>query len=201
MDEYITKINESDIMERPTWDEYFMKIAISIASRASCYKVHAGSVLVKDCRIIGTGYNGAPSGIKSCLDLGYCEKEKITGEDYMVKNKPHTCRGMHSETNAIAYSIREPKDATLYVTVFPCNDCTKYIIANKIKRVVFKRAYNENEYMVALNKFKEANVEVCHLDLSYKRSVAIDFICGTQSANFDLWSNEEKEIIKFFLSK
>ncbi len=201
MDPYITTISENSLFERPSWDEYFMKIAISIASRASCYKVHAGSVLVKDCRIIGTGYNGAPSGIKSCLSLGYCEKEKITGEDYMIKNTPHTCRGMHSETNAIAYSIRETQGATLYVTVFPCNDCTKYIIANKIKKVVFKRAYNQNEYEVALNKFKEANVEVCQLDLSYKRAIAIDFLSVTQNANFDLWNEEEKVKVKNFLTK
>lgn len=196
MDSYIKILKENDISDRPSWDEYFLKIAISIASRSSCYKVHAGSVLVKDNRIIGTGYNGAPCGMKSCLELGYCEKEKITGQDYMVKTKPQTCRGMHSETNAISYSIRETDGATLYATIFPCNDCTKHIISNKIKRVVFKNFYNPNEYNVALNKFKEANIEICNLNLSLQRVIAIDFLSTKENANFGIWTEEERKKIE-----
>lgn len=200
MDSYIKIITESALEARPIWDEYFLKIAISIASRASCFKVHAGSVLVKDNRIIGTGYNGAPCGLKSCLELGMCEKEKITGKDYMDKSRPQTCRGMHSETNAISYSIRETDGATLYATIFPCNDCTKHIIANKIKRVVFKNFYNENEYDVALNKFKEAGVEVCNLNISFKRLIAIDFFAAKENANFGIWKEDEREEVREFLS-
>lgn len=196
MNEKIIILKEKELFSRPSWDEYFMKIAISISSRASCFKVQAGSVLVKDNRIIGTGYNGAPGGIRSCLDLGECEKEKITGEDYLVKTKPQTCRGMHSETNAIAYSIRETEGATLYVTVFPCNDCAKHIISNKIKRIVFKKPYNENEYGIALDKLLEAGIEVCRLDLSLKRALAIDFISPNAGKVFGVWNETEENEIK-----
>ena len=134
------------------------------------------------------------------IDDKMCEKEKITGKDYMDKSRPQTCRGMHSETNAISYSIRETDGATLYATIFPCNDCTKHIIANKIKRVVFKNFYNENEYDVALNKFKEAGVEVCNLNISFKRLIAIDFFAAKENANFGIWKEDEREEVREFLS-
>lgn len=188
-------IQESKLGERPSWDEYFMKIAISASSRFSCFKVRAGSVIVFENRIIGTGYNGAPPGIKSCLERGGCYKEKMTGESYEKKFDIGRCIGVHSEMNALAHvTSLLYKGATIYTTIFPCVQCSKTLLAYGIKRIVFKRVYNEDEMNIAMALFSEAGVEVSQLDLSKERIIDMDF--NTRNAVFDIWSSEEKKTIK-----
>lgn len=176
---------------RPNWDEYFMAIAIIVSSRSSCRHVKAGSVIVFDKRIIGTGYNGAPPGIKeNCLEMG-CRKE-IAGFKYNESLNTGRCIGAHAEMNALANLSREiHKGATLYTTIFPCPACAKNLLAYNIKRIVYKREYDKKETELSTVLFKEAGVEIKKLDLSQKRLNAIIF--ETPDVFFDVFSKEEKQ--------
>lgn len=100
---------------RPSWDKYFLQLADLVSSRSTCLRRHVGAVLVRDERIIATGYNGAPKGIKHCLDIGcFREQEGIpSGQRYEL------CRGVHAEQNAIinaAYYGISTQGAILYCT-------------------------------------------------------------------------------------
>jgi dCMP deaminase len=184
--ENIKIIQEGKLGERPSWDEYFMKIAIAISSRSSCVKVHSGSVIVLDNKIIGTGYNGAPPGIKSCIERGGCYKEIVTGQDYKDTLNTGKCIGVHSEMNALAHLNNILyKGAVLYTTIFPCSKCAKTLLAYNIKKIVFKKVYEEKDMETSMNLFKEAGVEVCNLDMSKERSMDIDF--NTRNAVFGIW--------------
>jgi dCMP deaminase len=177
---------EKSLGERPSWDEYFMKMAISASSRSSCHKVQSGSVIVCDNKILGTGYNGAPPGITSCYERGYCFKEKITGKSYEENIGKGNCIAAHSEMNALAHLNKLlHKDATLYTTIFPCLQCSKIIIAYKINKIVFKKKYEGEEMERALNLFNEAGIEVCQLDLSKERTINIDI--NSRASTFGIW--------------
>lgn len=127
-------------MERPSWDEYFMKIAHLVAERSTCLRRKVGAIIVKDKRIISTGYNGAPRGIAHCLDTG-CLREKLgipSGE------RQELCRGAHGEQNAIiqaASSGVSMEEATMYCTTAPCSTCAKMIINAGIRRLVLGGRY------------------------------------------------------------
>lgn len=186
-DSSIKILNEKNLGERPSWDEYFMKIAISASSRASCHKVQSGSVIVCDNKIIGTGYNGAPPGVVSCVERGHCYKEEVTGKSYEENIGKGNCIAAHSEMNALAHLNKLlHKDATLYTTIFPCLQCAKIIIAYKINRIVFKKKYDSEEMERALRLFAEAGIEVCQLDLSKERVVDID--TNSRASTFGIWS-------------
>ncbi len=188
----IKVIQENKLGERPSWDEYFMKMAISASSRSSCFKVHAGSIITFENRIIGTGYNGAPPGVKSCLERGGCHKEFVTGDSYEKQLNIPGCIGVHSEMNALAHvTSLLYKGATIYTTIFPCVQCSKTLLAYGIKRIVFKREYDKREIDVSMKIFSEAGVEVSQLDLSKERIIDMDF--NTRNAVFDIWSSEEKK--------
>jgi len=176
---------------RPTWDEYFMAIAILVSSRSSCRNVRAGSVIVLDKRIIGTGYNGAPPGVKeNCLDYG-CRKE-ISGLSYRESLNTGKCIGVHAEMNALANLSREiHKGATLYTTIFPCPACAKNLLAYNIKRIVYKKEYDKSESELSLRLFEEAGVEIEKLDLSSEKVKKILF--SRQNVEFDVFSGEEKQ--------
>jgi len=133
---------ESDFMKRISWDEYFMKIAEIASERATCFRgKKVGAVLVVEKQIISTGYNGAPKGVKDCLEREKCirtEKNLKSGE--MLEY----CMATHAEQNAIAqaaYAGIPTKGATLYTTRSPCVLCAKLLINAGIKEIVFK----ENE--------------------------------------------------------
>jgi len=191
-------IKEGELGGRPSWDEYFMKIAIAAASRASCWKVNAGSVLTIGNRIIGTGYNGAPSGVKNCLERGGCYKEMRTGSGYEDTMNTGNCIGVHGEINALAHvSGLSQRGFTLYSTIMPCNTCTKNLIANGIKRMVFKRGYDGREFDNAMRLFEEAGVEVVKLDLSPERCVDIDF--NHPNVLHDIWTEDERIRIREIL--
>jgi dCMP deaminase len=127
-------------MARPSWDEYFMEITRLVVSRSTCLRRQVGAVVVKDKKILATGYNGAPSGLPHCLEVG-CLREEMgipSGERHEL------CRGLHAEQNAIiqaAYHGVSINGATLYCTNLPCIICTKMLINAGIERVVYEQGY------------------------------------------------------------
>jgi dCMP deaminase len=127
-------------MERPSWDAYFMEITSLVAQRSTCLRRKVGAVLVKDKRILATGYNGAPSGLPHCLDVG-CMRE----ENNIPSGQRHElCRGLHAEQNVIIQAARygiSVQGATLYSTTRPCVICAKMIINANISAVCFDEWY------------------------------------------------------------
>jgi len=143
-------------MGRPSWDEYFMEITKLVATRSTCLRRQVGAILVKDKKILTTGYNGAPSQLPHCLDRG-CLREQMgipSGERHEL------CRGLHAEQNAIiqaAYHGVNIQGATLYCTNHPCIICTKMIINAGIKRVVYLDGYPDP---LAEEMLKESHIKV-----------------------------------------
>ena len=140
---------------RPTLDEYFMNIADIVATRSTCLRRQIGAVIVRDKRIISTGYNGAPRGAAHCLDIG-CIREQ---ENIESGTMHEICRAVHAEQNAIIQAALHgvsTKGATIYCTHQPCVLCAKMIINANIVRVVFERAYPD---LHALEFFTEADIE------------------------------------------
>ena len=149
---------------RPTLDEYFMEIAKVVATRSTCLRQKVGAVIVKDKRILATGYNGAPSGLPHCLDIG-CLREQLkvpSGE------RQELCRGVHAEQNAIIQAAVHGVSiagGTLYTTHQPCIACAKMIINAGIKRVVYGRRYADER---GLDLLREAGIEVVYMPSSEK---------------------------------
>jgi dCMP deaminase len=152
---------------RPSWDDYFMTIALAAASRASCIKIHSGAVIVNKNRVISTGYNGYPKGIKSCFDNGFCGKE-VKGVNWDEKNTGN-CFAVHAEVNAIIYAHRKDMESSiLYSVLYPCADCAKTIVGAGIKEVVYLRYYKEKASQTK-EIFEKANVIVRKLDFDYEK--------------------------------
>ena len=126
--------------DRPSWETYFMDIAFLVAKRTTCLRRAVGALIVKDKRILSTGYNGAPAGVKHCLEAG-CMREELnvaSGERHEL------CRGIHAEQNAIiqaAYHGVSVKGADLYCTNKPCSICAKMIINAGIGKVLYAAGY------------------------------------------------------------
>ncbi len=148
-------------LDRPALDEYFMEIAKVVARRSTCLRQKVGAVIVKDKRILATGYNGAPSGLPHCDEVG-CLREKLkipSGE------RQELCRGVHAEQNAIIQAAKfgiSVDGATLYSTHCPCIVCAKIIINAGIKRVVYGRRYADRD---GLELLKEAGIEIVYFPL------------------------------------
>ncbi|MCB4755761.1 MAG: cytidine/deoxycytidylate deaminase family protein [Elusimicrobia bacterium] len=142
---------------RPSWDEYFMKIAKVVAMRSNCMKRKVAAVIVKEGRIISTGYNGTPRGIKNCNEGGCrrCNAFKPSGQHLSE------CTCSHAEENAIvqaAYHGISIKGSVLYSTYAPCLLCTKMIINAGLQEVVYNEAYPLGDESIAL--LKEADIKV-----------------------------------------
>ena len=127
--------------KRPSWDEYFMEMAELARKRTTCLRRGVGAVIVKDNRVMATGYNGCPKGVTHCSETG-CLREQLgvpSGQRHEL------CRGLHAEQNAIIQAACQGggsiEGATLYCTTQPCVICTKMIINAGIKRVVIKESY------------------------------------------------------------
>ncbi len=141
---------------RPGWDEYFLEIARLVSKRSTCLRRKVGSLVVKDRRILATGYNGTPSGIKHCFEIG-CLREKLrvpSGERHEL------CRGLHAEQNVLLQASLHGvslKGSTIYVTNQPCIICTKMIINAGIKEVVVADHYPD---AMALRFLKEAKIKL-----------------------------------------
>lgn len=132
---------------RPSWDEYFMQLSDVVKHRADCLRLNVGAVIVKDNRIIATGYNGTPHGITNCTEGG-CERCKKREEGAIGPGEEKgSCVCLHAEQNAIiqsAYQGSSTKEATLYSTYAPCSQCAKMIINAGIVRVVCGRAHDDH---------------------------------------------------------
>ena len=128
---------------RPDWDTYFMDMAKLASRRSSCLRRAVGAVLVKDRRLLSTGYNGVPSGVTHCEVTG-CLREKLgvpSGERHEL------CRGLHAEQNAIiqaAFHGVSIRDAVLYCTNLPCIICAKMLINAGVRRVVYLEGYADS---------------------------------------------------------
>jgi dCMP deaminase len=143
---------------RPSWDEYFLKLADSVASRATCDRGRSGCVIVKDKQILVTGYVGSPRGLAHCDEVGHLMK-RVIHEDGSVTQ--HCVRTVHAEQNAITQAARRGialDGSTLYCRMTPCRTCAMLIINCGIERVVCERKYHaglESESM-----FAEAGVKL-----------------------------------------
>ena len=140
---------------RPDIDEYFLKIATVVAERSTCRRHHVGAVAVRDKHILTTGYNGAPSGLKDCLELG-CLRDELNIES---GTRHEICRGIHAEQNVIIQAALHGVDltgATIYVTHSPCILCAKMLVNAQIKRFVTFGSYADESFR---DLFKEAEIE------------------------------------------
>ena len=147
-------------MKRPSWDEYFMEITHLVAKRSTCLRRHVGAVIVRDKRILATGYNGAPRGLPHCAETG-CLREKL---GIPSGQKQELCRGLHAEQNAIiqaALSGVSIANSQIYSTTQPCITCAKMIINAGITRVVFEEPYPDP---LGEEMLKEAGVELVTME-------------------------------------
>ena len=138
--------------QRPSWDDYFMGITLQVAKRSTCDRARVGAIIVKDRRILTTGYNGAPAGLPHCDEIGHL---LVDG---------HCVRTLHAEQNAIIQAAQHGvsvADGAIYVTHQPCLTCAKMIINAGLKRVVYAGAYpdaNSVDFLaqagVALQRFE-----------------------------------------------
>lgn len=142
--------------KRPDWDSYFLDIVELVSRRSTCCRRSVGAGLVRDSRILATGYNGAPSKLQHCLDIG-CLREQLkvpSGERHEL------CRGLHAEQNAIIQAALHgvsTKGSTLYCTNHPCVICAKMIINAGISRVIIRDGYHDQ---LAAEMLKEAGIGV-----------------------------------------
>jgi len=144
---------------RPGWDEYFLEIAQVIAKRSTCLRRQVGAVIVRDRRILTTGYNGAPSGLSHCLDIG-CLRDQL---GIASGTRHEACRALHSEMNAIIQAAQHgvsTNGATLYCTSQPCSVCARMLINAGIARIVYIGDYPDE---FAMSLLKEADIELLRI--------------------------------------
>ncbi len=156
-------------MKRPDTDQYFLKIASVVAERSTCRRHHVGAVAVRDKHILATGYNGAASGLKDCLELGCLRDEKQIPSG----TRHEVCRGIHAEQNVIIQASLHGvslEGSTIYCTHTPCILCAKMLVNAKIARYVSFGEYNDNQF-VAL--FGEAGILV---DIKNKPPTRISYL-------------------------
>lgn len=150
-------------MKRPSWDDYFMEMTKLTATRSSCLRRHVGAVLVKETRVIATGYNGAPAGVTHCEVTG-CLRQKL---NVPSGQRHELCRGLHAEQNAIIqaalYGV-STEGATIYCTTKPCSICTKMIINAKITKIVYGEYYEDS---LADELLKDTDIRI----LQYKKEM------------------------------
>jgi dCMP deaminase len=145
---------------RPSWDRYFMDITALVARRSTCLRRSVGASIVKDKRILSTGYNGAPSGLKHCLEIG-CLREKM---NVLSGERHELCRGIHAEQNAIiqaAFHGVSIRGASLYCTNLPCSICAKMIINAGIKKIYYLDGYADT---ISSGMLQEAGIEVVKIE-------------------------------------
>jgi dCMP deaminase len=152
---------------RPSWETYFMNIINLVAERSTCLRRAVGAVLVKDKRILSTGYNGSPSNLKHCAEVG-CLREKLGIES----GKMHElCRGIHAEQNAIiqaAYHGVSVKGAIIFCTNQPCSICARMIINAGIKKIYYQSGYADS---LAKELLDEAGIELQQIDSDVRETL------------------------------
>ena len=150
-------INQIEKRIRPSWDEYFLKMAFLVAERSTCLRHHVGAIIIKDRHVLTTGYNGAARNIEDCLKLG-CLRNQLnipSGERHEI------CRAIHAEQNAIIQAGvhgANIEGGTLYCTHSPCIICAKMIVNSGIKRVVTCGEYPD-DFNLVMNLFEQAEVQ------------------------------------------
>ena len=143
---------------RPSWDEYFMHLVDEVAKRATCDRGKSGAIIVRDKRILCSGYVGSPPGFPHCDEAGH-DLRKVIDEDGSVRQ--HCVRTIHAEQNAIAQAARYGialDGTTLYCTMEPCRVCAMLIISVGIKKVIVKRRYHAGQDTREL--FKKAGIDL-----------------------------------------
>lgn len=144
---------------RPSWEQYFMQITDVVATRSTCLRRKVGAIIVRDNRILASGYNGPPRGLKHCDETG-CLRDKLqipSGERHEL------CRGLHAEQNVIIQAAMHGisiQEGTFYITHQPCILCAKMIINSGIRKVVYRGNYPDP---LALQMFEEAGVDLVTL--------------------------------------
>lgn len=141
---------------RISWEEYFITLAENISTRSTCLRRKVGALIVKNKRVLSTGYNGAPTGIS------HCDEEKCLRTKYNVPSgeRHELCRGLHAEQNAIIQAAQygvSINDAQIYVTHQPCSICTKMLINSGIKKFTYRLPYADK---LAEEMMTEAGIEV-----------------------------------------
>jgi len=144
---------------RPSWDEWALGIAMAVASRADCTRRKVGAVAVgPDRRVLGTGYNGYPSGRPGCASAGACPRGRL-GYDQVAESSSYTsgtgsCSALHAEENTVIFlSPEQRRGATIYVTDAPCPNCTRFLAGSGISRVVWRNedgSIGETNFLTAL---------------------------------------------------
>lgn len=148
-----------DVKSRPDWDTYFIEMAILASKRSTCLRRKVGAIIVKDKRLLATGYNGVPSGITHC-DVTGCLREKLnvpSGERHEL------CRGLHAEQNAIIQAALHGVSidgATLYCTTLPCIICAKMIINSGIRKILYLEGYADSLTEEMLDEAKIERVKI-----------------------------------------
>jgi dCMP deaminase len=141
---------------RPDFDTYMLKIASVVAERSTCLRHHMGAVAVRDKHILTTGYNGAPAGLKDCLELGCLRNE----QGIPSGQRTEICRAIHAEQNVIIQAALHGvslEGSTIYCTHTPCVLCAKMLINARIKRFVSSGEYADKTF---IELFKEAGIEI-----------------------------------------
>ena len=143
-------------MDRPDYDTYFMEMATLVARRSTCVRRQVGAVIVKDKRVLTTGYNGSPRGTKHCEELG-CIREQMK---IPSGTRHELCRGVHAEQNAViqaAYFGVSIDGSTIYTTTFPCSMCAKILINAGVREIVYSESYVDD---LSKKLFDETNVVI-----------------------------------------
>lgn len=150
----------SEAEGRPSWESYFMDITELVSKRSTCLRRAVGAIIVKDKRVLATGYNGAPSKVRHCTEVG-CLREQLnvaSGERHEL------CRGIHAEQNAIiqaAFHGVSVNGASLFCTNLPCSICAKMIINAGIRKIYYLSGYADT---LSREMLDEAGVEIIQLD-------------------------------------
>ena len=142
--------------ERPSWDEYFMKLANEVATRTTCMRRGVGALIVKERRILATGYNGVPTGLRHCDVTGcLCQQLGVpSGQRHEI------CRGLHAEQNALLQAARygiNIEGASIYITTQPCVVCAKMLINAGISEIIYQNPYPDE---LSMELLKESGIKM-----------------------------------------
>ena len=147
-------------LKRPSWDEYFMEMAELTAKRSTCLRRQVGAVIVKDRHVVASGYNGAPTGLAHCDELGGCLRQQL---NVPSGQRHELCRALHAEQNAIIQAAtlgQSVEGATIYVTNQPCVICAKMLINAGIEKIIVKEGYPDE---LAVEILEEAGIKIVML--------------------------------------
>lgn len=145
---------------RPSWNSYFLRIAEQVAERSTCLRRKVGALLVKDKRILATGYNGAPIGLKHCSEVGCLREDR----EIASGTQHELCRGLHAEQNAIIQAALHGikiDGAAIYTTHEPCVLCAKMLVNSGVKEIFYRDGYPDQ---LAQNILSEAKIRVVHIE-------------------------------------